>query len=66
MIIDFCIFVYFWLQEGIKVVYERYEEGKKTLSETIKFFNERIEADTSFGKDLQKLLNRGQSVTEKA
>lgn len=53
------------LQGDIQVVYDRYEEGRKTLSELIRFFTDRIDADTSYAKDISKLVTKAYSVTER-
>lgn len=46
-------------------MYDRYEEGRKTLSELIRFFSDRVEADTSYAKDISKLVTKAYSVTER-
>ncbi len=46
-------------------MYDRYEEGRKTLSELLRFYGDRVEADADYAKSLQKLVTKGHGVSER-
>jgi len=53
------------LWDGVKIVYDRYEEGKRTMNDFMKFITDRLDAETSFGKDLQKAAQKAGVLSER-
>ena len=55
---------YMLLQDGIKLVYDRFDEGKRTLSDMIDFLTKRQAIEEHYAKDLVKLCGRASQTAE--
>ena len=51
-------------QEGVPAVFNRFEDGRKTLTDMIEYFTKRQALEEHYAKDLQKLNSRPNQATE--
>lgn len=56
--------IQFNLKEGTKKIYDRYDAGKKTLTDMIQIFKLRVEGEEKFIKDLTMIGNKTHSLRE--
>eukprot|EP01095_Lingulamoeba_sp_RSL-Kostka_P015142 TRINITY_DN686_c0_g2_i1.p1 TRINITY_DN686_c0_g2~~TRINITY_DN686_c0_g2_i1.p1 ORF type:complete len:475 (+),score=168.75 TRINITY_DN686_c0_g2_i1:583-2007(+) len=52
------------LWEGIKPIYDRLDEGRKTIGDLSKFLSDRSKIEESYSKGLGQLMSKGTIVTE--